>query len=90
MANNRMYLIHRPTGLGAYLGKRMAGGWYDGQLVGANIQKLYDAVEPESGFSDDFVIVTERDDSLFPWNRCERRDDGILQFTTKCSEKEGL
>ena len=29
MANNRMYLLHIPTGKKLKLGKRMGGGYYD-------------------------------------------------------------
>ena len=28
MANNRMFLLHRPSGKAVYLGKRMGWGWY--------------------------------------------------------------
>lgn len=28
MANNRLFLVHRPTGLAVFLGKRMLRGWY--------------------------------------------------------------
>lgn len=32
MANNRMWLIHRPSKIGIKLGKRMAIGWYAAPL----------------------------------------------------------
>jgi len=29
MANNRLFIVHRPTGKWLYFGKRMLLGWYD-------------------------------------------------------------
>lgn len=32
MANNRMWLVHKPTGRRVLLGKRLDGDWYIGNL----------------------------------------------------------
>jgi hypothetical protein len=59
MADNRMYLIHAPTKLGAKLGKRIGWGWYDEPEPGA-LQKFYDYLsEHPKGQQDDFVLATE-------------------------------
>ena len=42
MANNRMWLLHKPTGLAVMLGKRMAIGWYTHNDPDMN--KFFDAV----------------------------------------------
>ena len=42
MADNRMYLVHRPTGLAVLLGKSLGWGWY-GEDV--QVQRLYDALD---------------------------------------------
>ena len=59
MANNRMYLVHKPSGYYVYLGKRMGEGWYDSPCE--NIQKLFDAQEKYYNWigQDDYVIVDE-------------------------------
>lgn len=65
MANNRMYLVHRPTRLGIYLGKRMAIGWYGvPPVLAARLQSLFDQVEQADydGSQDDFAVVLEDDD----------------------------
>lgn len=36
MANNRLFLVHVPSGESFYLGKRMAGEWYDSPIEGLN------------------------------------------------------
>ena len=55
MANNRMYLLHRPTNQWVYLGKRMGGQWYDVQ--GDLPEKLTELFESTNG--DDFALVME-------------------------------
>jgi len=60
MANNRMYLIHKPSKLGICLGKRMAWGWY-----GAPNQNFLDqfftflSENYLEGSQDDFVLAME-------------------------------
>lgn len=42
MANNRMWLVHRPSGLWVRLGKRIATSWYGSP---GDMQAFYDEVE---------------------------------------------
>jgi hypothetical protein len=59
MANNRMYLCHRPSGLAVYLGKRMGWGWYNVQdKLPEHLKALFAAVENEHS-QDDFCVVME-------------------------------
>lgn len=62
MANNRMYLLHRPTGKAVYLGKRMGYGWYGTpENVAERIEALFSIVEDGEyeGSQDDFCIALE-------------------------------
>ena len=46
MANNRMLLVHRPTGLAVVLGKHMGTGWY--APPSESLMKVfYDRIEKE-------------------------------------------
>ena len=61
MANNRMFLLHNPSGLCVYLGKRLAWGWYSvPKDLGKQLQTLFDHLRanPE-GHQDDFVVAVE-------------------------------
>lgn len=72
MANNRMFLVHRPSGLAVSLGKRMTDGWYisAGPRGGEKripIADLFDRVEAwcaEHGWDlmDDFMVAMEHAD----------------------------
>lgn len=57
MANNRMYLLHRPTGLAVYLARHAAGnvGWSSTD-VDAVLQEFFDKTE---GQPNDFCIAME-------------------------------
>ena len=65
MANNRMFLVHRPTGRAIGLAKRMGWGWYVGNPANNNMaQRLtdyFDALEEldYEGLQDDFVLALE-------------------------------
>ena len=60
MANNRMFLVHRPTGLSIMLGKRMGWGWYacpKGEKIQSFFEHLSDELsEPRQ---DDFILALE-------------------------------
>lgn len=57
MANNRMWLIHRPSGKAIILGKRMAVGWYtNGRVTSELLDAFFDSLE---GDQDDFVLGME-------------------------------
>lgn len=59
MANNRLWLIHKPSKLGIMLGKRMAGEWYkapENTDLERFYQYLYDQAE---GDQDDLTLAME-------------------------------
>ena len=59
MANNRMFLVHRPTGRSVFLGKRMSYGWFDPPSADA-LQAFYQECEIDTPLAqDDFVIAME-------------------------------
>jgi hypothetical protein len=64
MANNRMWLVHRPSGERLYLGKRMGHGWYrhpvaiDGDL-NEKIATFFDKAEAFGSGLDAFVLQME-------------------------------
>lgn len=63
MANNRMFLVYRPTGDAVFLGKRMGWGWYGTPAdLAENIAELFKKAELAAGseFSqDDFAVALE-------------------------------
>jgi hypothetical protein len=61
MANNRLWLVHRPTGKGVQLGKRMGWGWYNA-ADNERLQRLFDYIEDLGGplaEQDDFCLCIE-------------------------------
>lgn len=88
MANNLMFLVHVPTGLGICLGKRMGYGWYSNNKQLA-IQKLFDTLESADydyggGKQDDFALAMEDTDGatsaigFFKYG--EDREDGLINL----------
>lgn len=67
MANNRMYLVHRPSGKALFLGKRLTDGWYGvpEDLVERLKQLFADTEEYEFHRRDDFGLYME-DASMAP------------------------
>ena len=59
MANNRMYLIHRPSGLGVSLGKRMVGPWYNAPDKNEMEMFYHHIFFNCDGSNDDFVLAVE-------------------------------
>ena len=66
MANNRMFLVYRPTGDAVFLGKRMGYGWYGTPAdVQERILKLFDLVESKGEtHQDDFAIALEDGEAI--------------------------
>jgi hypothetical protein len=83
MANNRMYLLHRPSGMAVPLGKRMGLGWYE-SAAAFQIMKLFDWVEDKAAPNeqDDFVIVMEDATHCFVKTEVVGGDpvDGLLKL----------
>lgn len=63
MANNRMYLVHKPSKTGVYIGKRMGHGWYCGAQydTGKAIAEFYEYLENNEDIreQDEFILVQE-------------------------------
>lgn len=65
MANNRMFLVYRPTGDAVMLGKRMGWGWYDvPNDISERIVQLFAlaekaALQNENFSQDDFAVAME-------------------------------
>ena len=86
MANNRMFLVHRPSGLAIFLGKRMGHGWYTTDRC-ASVQILFDAVENEYDYynkQDDFAVAMEDTSratlALGEWQYGPHRSDGLVEL----------
>ena len=84
MANNRMWLIHKPSQLGVLLAKRMGIGWYDAPS-GERLNRFYDYLEAEFGFEgqDDFVLAMEdcKESSCFDnWKYTDEKIRGFRKF----------
>jgi len=59
VANNRLWLVHRPTGEKISLGKRLSGGWYT-NTENNDLNEFYDRCY--TGIfkgKDDFALVIE-------------------------------
>ena len=63
MANNRIWLVHRPTGFAVMLGKRMGYGWYlqEEPNQGKRMSDFFKRIEEAEyeGSQDDFVLAIE-------------------------------
>ena len=93
MANNRMYLVHVPTGVGIFLAKRMAWGWYSSEMKDKNLQdrldKFFEYLEKEriygDGKQDDFQILMEDAEygpNVLPWEDLKElvTDDRVVKI----------
>ena len=92
MANNRMFLVHVPTGLAAPLGKRMGWGWYmheeTQQKMGDRVALLFDVLERNhdygDGRQDDFAVALEDAEgstlATGAWQYGPEREDGLVQL----------
>lgn len=84
MADNRMFLIHKPTRLGIMLGKRMAWGWYKAPQKN-EMEAFFDYLrdDPE-GDQDDFILAMEEpasiDDIINGWRCTGELRDGFRIF----------
>ena len=90
MANNRMFLVYRPTGDAVFIGKRMGFGWYNSNVekVGEQILELYERAENAALSNhdisqDDFGIAMESGEFqpsvISKWNYIGRPDDKGLR-----------
>lgn len=81
MANNRMFLVHVPTGLGCSLAKRMGFGWYRGVgVLDDELTRYFNLLEEKyqyGGDQDDFQLVLESSDD---WAYSGETEDGFMSF----------
>lgn len=77
MADNRMFLIHKPTGLGVMLGKRTGYGWSDAP-ANEELNRLYDYLaDMGAEGEDDFMLAIESNDG---WNYTNKTVNGFRVF----------
>lgn len=92
MANNRMYLVHKPTGYAFPLGKHMAGGWYGQPAdMGESLAEYLDECFMDSGSRDSFAIAMESSDDpnvITDWE-WDQEETGIGRLTMKLKTVEG-
>ena len=83
MANNRMFLIHKPTKLGVGLGKRRGWGWYNAPDR-EELERFYDYLSDNpKGSQDDFVLAMEDctdSDCFGDWNYTGVDVEGFCLF----------
>ena len=89
MADNRMHLIHRPTGVGVMIGKRTGHGW-SGGADQEEMARFYNYVaESEEGGQDDFAMIMEDgSESVTNWEYAGRTREGFKLFRIVDSESE--
>lgn len=77
MANDRMFLLHRPTGLAAPLGKRYTT-WYPSNDVESLLATLFDV----AGFEGlgDYVVVLESENRWQYSGVGPQRIDGLVEL----------
>ena len=88
MANNRMWLIHKPSKLGIMLGKRLAWGWYSPPET-SHFEKFYNYLKgfdylTFGGGQDDFVLAMEdcTESKLFDeWKYTSKFVNGFRLFS---------
>lgn len=87
MANNRMWLIHRPSQVGIMLGKNLGLGWY-GQPSKKKLDHFYDYTFEwclsNAGDWEDFVLWKEHEGG---WLYGEPMDNKLRKFI-KDNDKE--
>lgn len=86
MANNRMFLCHRPGGLAVFLGKRMQDGWYAvPDDLADRVRELFQLIEFEDGSQDDFCVALENADSAPAAREYNMMDHGPTERTITLS-----
>jgi hypothetical protein len=82
MANNRMYLVHVPSGYGVFLGKRMLREWDNDDIETANkLDNLYYLIYREYGIEDNDnfqIFMEDANNAEFcsdKWKSCEYNEE---------------
>jgi len=91
MANNRMFLIHKPSKLGIMLGKRMGWGWY-GAPDAFELRRFYDYLADNiEGSQDDFILAMEdcsESNCFKDWQYTNEMVEGFMVFEYKKEEEK--
>jgi len=85
MANNRMWLIHKPSKLGVMLGKQLDGGWYKAPEK-TTLDGFYEYLELNYDDGDNFILAMEdcKNSYCFDnWVYTEEYDNGFRKFRFK-------
>lgn len=86
MANNRLWLVYRPSGKAVFLGKRMSEGWYHvPNDVKERIEALFAHVfERPDASQDDFMLAMEECEAETPFVSTQWRYEttGEVPLTT--------
>lgn len=93
MADNRMFLVHFPTGLAAPLGNRYGSTWGMSETTKSNMGNLVETLFKTVGDSiyyggcDDFVVALENTNSRtvngIEYQYVESLSNGLFQFMIK-------
>lgn len=68
MANNIMFICHKPSGRNVAIAKRMDNGWYNVPTDLANqLDKFFTEIEEEEKKQDSFVIAMEYTEDNEPY-----------------------
>jgi hypothetical protein len=85
MANNRMFLIHKPSKLGVMLGKRMGWGWYAAPEK-EELDRFYEYLSGNEEDQDAFIIAMEdcsESNCFDDWRYTPKKVDGFILFEYK-------
>ena len=91
MADNRMFLVHLPTGLAVLLGKRLSWGWYMSdetqEKMGERVALLFEVLKRDHFYADmqdDFSVALEDISGATlaagSWQYGTPRDDDLVQL----------
>jgi len=98
MANNRMFLVYRPTGDAVFLGKRMSWGWYGTpndivERIALLFEKAAEAAAKDGFSQDDFAVALEIGKNhpfvISEWKYNKTKDKGIVSLAIDASVRYG-
>jgi len=82
MADNRMWLIHKPSKIGIRLGKRIGYGWHAAPDK-SELERFYKYIAETYGDQDDFILAMEdcsNSDCFDNWEYTSERIEGFHLF----------
>ena len=80
MANNRIFLLHIPTGYGIFVGKHLSNHWYfpESTNLSVNINYFYDLIDCDEKDTE-LILITENNNE-YEYVRCIAGKYKIHQF----------